>query len=32
MDIVSLLDVLVNGLIEAEGKFLDNPADFRQDF
>lgn len=28
MDIVSLLDVLVNGLIEAEGKFLDNPADF----
>ena len=28
MDIVLLLDILVNGLIEAEGKFSDNPADF----
>lgn len=28
MDIVSLLELLVNGLIEAEEKFLDNPKDF----
>lgn len=28
MDIVSLLELLVNGLIEAEAKFLDNPKDF----
>lgn len=28
MNIVSLLESLVNGLIEAEGKFLDNPKDF----
>lgn len=28
MTIVSLLDLLVNGLIEAEGNFLDNPRDF----
>lgn len=28
MDIVSLLELLVNGLFEAEEKFLDNPKDF----
>lgn len=28
MDIVSLLELLVNGLIEAEEKFFDNPKDF----
>lgn len=28
MDIISLLELLVNGLIEAEEKFLDNPQDF----
>lgn len=28
MDIVSLLELLVNGLIEAEEKFLNNPKDF----
>lgn len=28
MDIVSLLELLVNGLMEAEEKFLDNPKDF----
>ena len=28
MTIVALLDLLVNALIEAEGKFLDNPKDF----
>ena len=28
MDIVSLLELLVNGLIEAEDKFLENPKDF----
>lgn len=28
MDIVSLLELLVNGLIEAEERFLENPKDF----
>ena len=28
MDIVSLLELLVNGLLEAEDKFLENPKDF----
>ena len=28
MDIVSLLETLVNSLIEAEGRFLENPKDF----
>lgn len=28
MDIVTLLEGLVNGLIEAEEKFLNNPKDF----
>src|SRR5574344_1312107 len=28
MNIISLLELLVNGLIEAEEKFLDNPKDF----
>lgn len=28
MTIISLLDLLVNSLIEAEGNFLDNPRDF----
>lgn len=28
MTIISLLDLLVNGLIEAEERFLDNPRDF----
>ena len=28
MSIVTLLDVLVKGLIEAEEKFLENPKDF----
>ena len=28
MNIVSLLVLLVNGLIEVEGKFLENPKDF----
>ena len=28
MDIVTLLEVLVNGLIEAEDKFLKDPRDF----
>jgi hypothetical protein len=28
MTIITLLDELVNALIDAEGKFLDNPKDF----